>query len=257
MRPEGGSKKKFYLLGTDYVFPRTANKILRAFLSSRGIPGSSIIEEYTPFGHSDYQEIVRKILNLGIAGDAAVLSTIASDSNIAFYQEAAAQGVRSSQIPIMAFSIAEDELRAMGPAAAMEGHLAGWNYFQSVDIPENRAFVEAFKRRYGATRVTDDPIEASYSGVYAWKAAVEKAGSFDVNRVREALSGLSFNAPAGAKRIDKENHHTAKPFYIGRIRADGQFDLIYKSPSLIEPESYSQYLASPRVNTPFSPPPLR
>jgi hypothetical protein len=207
------------------------------------VPEQNIVEEYTPFSHTDYQSIVRKIGDFGRNGDAAVLSTIAFDSNIPFYREFASQGMRPSQIPIMAFSIAEDELRVIGSdgLGPMAGHLAAWNYFQSIDTPDNRAFVQNFKNRFGQARVTDDPIEAAYSGVYAWKAAVEKAGSFEVNRVREALMGLKFNSPAGPKGI-QQNHHTAKPFFVGRIRPDGQFDIIYKSADLIEPESFSRYI---------------
>jgi urea transport system substrate-binding protein len=248
MKPDGGTKKKFYLLGTDYVFPRTANKILKAYLLSVGVPESSIVEEYTPFGHADYQTIVGKIKEFGKAGDAAVLSTINGDSNVPFYKEFANQGLKAEQIPIMAFSVAEDELRSM-ETEHLVGHLAAWNYYQSVDTPENKAFVEAFKSYAeakglpgGRNRVTDDPIEAAYFGVYVWKAAVEKAGSFEVGPVTKGALGLEFDAPGGKKKMHAENHHTFKPVYIGKIRADGQFDVISKSPGLVEPEAFSHYL---------------
>jgi urea transport system substrate-binding protein len=253
MRPEGGSRKKFYLLGTDYVFPRTANKILKAYLKSVGVPDASIAEEYTPFGHADYQTIVGKIKEFGKNKDAVVLSTINGDSNVPFYKEFANQGLTADQVPIMAFSVAEDELRSM-ETEHLVGHLAAWNYYQSLDTPENKAFVERFKAYAaakglpgGRSRVTDDPIEAAYFGVYVWKAAVEKAKSFDVDKVTPAILGLEFDAPGGRKRMHPGNHHTYKPVYIGRIRSDGQFDVISKSPGLVEPEAFSHYLKSSAV----------
>jgi urea transport system substrate-binding protein len=248
MKKEGGEKKKFYLLGTDYVFPRTANKILKAYLLSVGVPEKNIIEEYTPFGHNDYQTIVGKIKEFGKAGDAAVLSTINGDSNVPFYKEFANQGLTADKVPIMAFSVAEDELRAM-ETASLVGHLAAWNYYQSIDTPENKAFVDAFKAYAeakglpgGKNRVTDDPIEAAYFGVYVWKAAVEKANSFEVDAVVPAVLGLEFDAPGGKKKMHATNHHTYKPVYIGKIRADGQFDVISKSDGLVEPEAFSRYI---------------
>src|SRR5688572_27717091 len=248
MSADGGSKKKFYLLGTDYVFPRTANRILKAFLLSTGVPEANIVEEYTPFGHADYQTIVAKIKEFGKAGDATVLSTINGDSNVPFYKEFANQGLTASQVPVMAFSVAEDELRSM-ETEHLVGHLAAWNYYQSIDTPQNKKFVSAFKAYAqskslpgGTARVTDDPIEAAYFGVYVWKAAVEKAQSFDVDKVTPAILGLEFEAPGGAKKMHTTNHHTYKPVYIGKIRADGQFDIIWNTPGLVEPEAYSKYL---------------
>src|ERR1043165_6049411 len=170
MSPDGGGYKKFYLLGTDYVFPRTANKVLKAFLKSKGVPDEYIMEEYTPFHHQDYQTIVAKIKKFAAGGKACVLSTINGDSNVPFYKEFANQGLTSADCPIMAFSVAEDELRAMD-VPPLVGHLACWNYFQSVDTPENKKFVKAFKDYCiknnlpgGKSRVTDDPIEAAYFG---------------------------------------------------------------------------------------------
>jgi urea transport system substrate-binding protein len=254
MSAEGGSKKKFYLLGTDYVFPRTANRILKAFLLSVGVPETDIVEEYTPFGHADYQTIVAKIKDFGKDGDAAVLSTINGDSNVPFYKEFANQGLTADQVPVMAFSVAEDELRSM-ETEHLVGHLAAWNYFQSLDSPGNQKFVQAFKAYAqtkglpgGASRVTDDPIEAAYFGVYVWKAAVEKAQSFDVAQVTPAILGLEFDAPGGPKRMHATNHHTYKPVYIGKIRADGQFDVIWNTDGLVEPEAYSRYLKTASAN---------
>ncbi|MCS6969484.1 MAG: urea ABC transporter substrate-binding protein [Planctomycetota bacterium] len=233
--------KKFYLLGTDYVFPRTANKVLKAMLKSRGIPDSNIIERYTPFGHKDYQTIVAEIKQFARGGGACVLSTINGDSNVPFYKEFANQGLTSADCPIMAFSVAEDELRAM-EVPPLVGHYAAWNYFMSIDTPENRAFVKAFQDRYGKDRVTSDPIEAAYYGVYVWKAAVEKAGSFEVDKVREAVYGLEFDAPGGRKRMHANNQHTWKPVYIGEIQRNGQFKIVWRSKGLVEPDSYSKFL---------------
>lgn len=247
MMDEMGSKK-FYLLGTDYVFPRTANKVLKAFLKSKGVADENIIEEYTPFHHQDYQTIVAKIKEFAASGDACVLSTINGDSNVPFYKEFANQGLTSDDCPIMAFSVAEDELRAMDVPPLL-GHLACWNYFQSIDTAENKKFVDAFKAYCaknslpgGSNRVTDDPIEAAYYGVYVWKAAVEKAGTFEVDKVREAVYGLEFDAPGGKKQMHPVNQHTLKPVYIGEILKDGQFKIIYQSEGLVSPDSYSSYL---------------
>lgn len=240
--------KKFYLLGTDYVFPRTANKVLKAYLKSKGVPDANIIEEYTPFHHQDYQSIVAKIKAFAATGDACVLSTINGDSNVPFYKEFANQGLTAEDCPIVAFSVAEDELRAM-EVPPLVGHLAAWNYFQSIATPENREFVKNFKKYCarnglpgGVKRVTDDPIEAAYFGVKVWAAAVEKAGSFDVDKVREAVYGLEFDAPGGKKKMHPTNQHTFKPVYIGEIRKDGQFKVVYKSDGLVEPDSYSALL---------------
>ena len=247
MMEEVGAKK-FYLLGTDYVFPRTANKVLKAYLKTKGVPDENIVEEYTQFHHQDYQTIVSKIKKFAAGGDACVLSTINGDSNVPFYKEFANQGLTSDDCPIMAFSVAEDELRAMD-VPPLVGHLAAWNYFQSINTPENKKFVKNFKAFCereglpgGSKRVTDDPIEAAYFGVYVWKAAVEKAGSFDVDKVREAVYGLEFDAPGGKKMMHASNQHTLKPVYIGEIKKNGQFKIIYKSDGLVSPDSFSRYL---------------
>jgi len=247
MSKEGGEFKKFYLLGTDYVFPRTANKILRAMLLAKGVPEANIMEEYTPFHHQDYQTIVGKIKKFASSGDAAVLSTINGDSNVPFYKEFVNQGITSEDVPIMAFSVAEDELRGMD-TSALVGHLAAWNYFQSIDTPENKKFVTNFKAYCkrnglpgGESRVTDDPIEAAYFGVYFWKMAVEKAGTTDVDAVRKAAYGLEFMAPGGKKKLDEVNHHTYKPVLIGEIQKDGQFRVVWKTDGLVRAEPWSQY----------------
>jgi len=248
MSDDGGAYKKFYLLGTDYVFPRTANKVLKAFLKAKGVPDENVMEEYTPFHHQDYQTIVGKIKAFAKGGKACVLSTINGDSNVPFYKEFANQGLTSADCPIMAFSVAEDELRAMD-VPPLVGHLACWNYFMSIDTPENKAFIAAFQAYCaknnlpgGKDRVTDDPIEAAYYGVYVWKAACEKAKSFDVDKVRDAVYGLEFDAPGGKKKMDEKNQHTWKPVYVGEILKDGQFKIVWKSKGLVHPDSYSTYL---------------
>jgi urea transport system substrate-binding protein len=250
MSEKGGGYKKFYLLGTDYVFPRTANKILKAFLLSKGIPKENIIEEYTPFHHQDYQTIISKIKRFAADGKACILSTINGDSNVPFYKEFANQGLSSATCPIMAFSVAEDELRSMD-TEFLVGHLAAWNYFQSNDLPENKKFVADFKAFCakkglpgGDKRVTDDPICWAYTGVYLWAKAVEKAGSFEVSKVRNALYSLDFTSPDGLVKMDPRNHHLAKPVVIGEIKPDGQFDIIWKSAGLVDPQPWSP-LTSP------------
>lgn len=247
MSEEGGGYKKFYLLGTDYVFPRTANTILKNFLLAKGVPAANIIEEYTPFHHQDYQTIVSKIKRFAASGNACVLSTINGDSNVPFYKEFANQGLSADTCPIMAFSVAEDELRAMD-TEFLVGHLAAWNYFQSEKLPDNYKFVENFKKYCAvnklpgaSARVTDDPICWSYTGLYLWKQAVEKAGSFEVEKVIAALSDMEFDSPAGKVKMHASNHHLAKPALIGEIRPDGQFDIISRMDSLVVPEPFSEY----------------
>ena len=238
--------EKFALLGTDYVYPRTTNKILRAMLLANGVPAANIGEEYAPFHHQDYQTIVGKLRLFARRGDAAVFCTINGDSYVPFYSEFANQGLRSEDCPIMAFSVAEDELRGMD-TSALVGHLAAWNYYQSVDSPGNKKFVSNFKAYCkkkglpgGDKRVTDDPIEAAYFGVDVWRKAVEKAGSTKVDAVRKAVYGLEFDAPGGKKKMDEGNHHTYKPVLIGEIRKDGQFTIVSKT-DLVRAEPWSVY----------------
>jgi urea transport system substrate-binding protein len=247
MSPAGGSKKKFFLLGTDYVFPRTANKVLKAFLLAKGVPAENIMEEYTPFHYQDYQTIVGQIKDFAKGGGACVLSTVNGDSNVPFYKEFANQGLTAADCPIMAFSVAEDELRAMD-VPPLVGHYACWNYFQCLKNPENIKFVKDFKKYCadnslpgGADRVTDDPIDDAYTGVYLWKAAVEKCGSFDVDKVRQAVYGMQFDSPGGMIKM-ADNQHMYKPVYVGQILKNGQFKIVWKSKGLVKPEPYSPYL---------------
>ncbi len=242
MSKDGGEYKKFYLLGTDYVYPRTTNKILRAMLLAKGVPAKNIKEEYTPFHHQDYQTIVQKIKAFSRGGGACVISTINGDSNVPFYKEFSNQGLTSGDVPIMAFSVAEDELRGMD-TSALVGHLAAWNYYQSVKTPQNKKFVAAFKAYCEKNKLPGgkDRVEAAYFGVYLWKQAVEKAKTTDVDAVRKAAYGQEFLAPGGTVKLDARNHHTHKPVLIGEILKNGQFDVIWKSKGLVKPEPWSEY----------------
>jgi urea transport system substrate-binding protein len=232
MSKDGGSKKKFYLLGSDYIFPRTANLIIVKYLESKGL--KPVAEEYTPLGHLEYANVVQAIKK---TEPDVIFSTINGDSNVNFYNELAAQGITADKIPVVAVSVGEDELRGLDPAK-VKGHLAAWNYFQSIDTPKNKEFVKKFQDKYGKDRVTDDPIEAAYMMVYFWKMAVEKAGSTEVDKVREAFkSNIEFDAPGGKVKLDPKTQHTYKPFLMGKIRDDKQFDVVYRTP-LLEPIPY-------------------
>jgi urea transport system substrate-binding protein len=232
---EGGSKKRFYLLGSDDIFPRTANFIVVKYLQSVGL--QPVGERYTPMGHKDYKSIVQDIKR---AAPDVIFSSISGDSNVYFFNELSGQGITADQVPVVFVNIGEDELRSLLPSA-VKGHLAARNYFQSVNTPRNKEFVQKFQDEFGWERVTDGPIEAAYFQVYLWKLAVEKAGSTDVDKVRAALqSGIEYDAPEGKVKVDPKTQHTYKRFRMGRVRADRQFDIIYESPSWIEPEPYPQ-----------------
>lgn len=227
-------KKKFYLLGSDYVYPRTTNLVLKEYLASKGIPASSIKEIYTPFGHTDYQQIVAEIKQFGASGDAAVVSTLNGDTNVPFFRELANAGIKSEDIPVISFSVSEDEFRGL-PTKDLVGHLGAWSYFMSIDTPANDKFKKDFFAWLEKStvpgiekrgRVTNSPMVLSYVGVYLWKAAVEKAGTFDVDAVREALeAGVSFDGPGGTVTTQK-NHHVTKNVYVGETLADGQFKIL-------------------------------
>ncbi|OUY08931.1 urea ABC transporter substrate-binding protein [Acinetobacter populi] len=249
MGDEGGKAERFVLLGTDYVYPRTTNQILRAFLKSKGVAEKDIMEEYTPFGHSNYQTIVANIKKFAAGKKTAVISTINGDSNVPFYRELGNQGIKASDIPVMAFSVGEEELRGID-TKPLVGHLAAWNYFMSVKNPTNAKFIKDYKqfavdyKLPNADKVvTNDPMEATYVGIHMWKQAVEKAGSTEVDKVREAMKGQTYAAPSGyTLKMDEENHHLWKPVMIGQIRADGQFDVVYKTPEVIRAENWSPYI---------------
>lgn len=224
--------KKFFLLGSDYVFPRTANKIIKAQLAAQG--GELIAEEYTPLGHTDYSTIVNKIK---AAKPDVVFNTLNGDSNVAFFKELKASGITSKDLTTCSVSVAEEEIRGIG-ADNMAGHLVSWNYYQTTDTPENKAFVEKYKAKYGSDRVTDDPIEAAYINVYLWAEAVKKAGSTEVAKVKEAAKGLEFKAPEGTVKIEGENQHLWKPVRIGEVQPDGLIKEIWSTAESVKPDPY-------------------
>ncbi|MDB5775337.1 MAG: urtA [Herbaspirillum sp.] len=249
MSKDGGGAKRFVLLGTDYVYPRTTNKILRAFLHSKGVKDTDIDEVYTPFGHSDYQTIVANIKKFSAGGKTAVISTINGDSNVPFYKELGNAGLKASDVPVVAFSVGEEELRGVD-TKPLVGNLAAWNYFESLKNPTNAEFIKKWKAYAvehklpnASTVVTNDPMEATYVGIHMWKQAVEKAHSTDTDKVIAAMSGQKFKAPSGYElEMDKSNHHLHKPVMIGEIRADGQFNVVNKTKTTIRAQPWSPYI---------------
>ncbi len=251
MSKDGGEAKRFVLLGTDYVYPRTTNKILRAFLKSKGVADADIMEEYTPFGHSDYQTIIAKIKKFSSEGKkTAVVSTINGDSNVPFYKELGNAGLKATDVPVVAFSVGEEELRGVD-TKPLVGHLAAWNYFMSLKNPQNEKFVKMYKEwavknklPNAGTVVTNDPMEATYVGIHMWKQAVEKAKSTDVDKVIPAVAGQNFAAPSGyTLKMDETNHHLWKPVFIGEIKADGQFNVVWKTKGPIRAQPWSPFIA--------------
>lgn len=224
--------KKFFLLGSDYVFPRTANKIIKAQLKAMG--GELVAEEYTPLGHTDYSTIVNKVKT---AKPDVVFNTLNGDSNVAFFKQLKDAGITSKDITTLSVSIAEEEIRGIG-AENMKGHLVSWNYYQTTDTPENKEFVRKYKAKYGENRVTDDPIEAAYIQVYLWAEAVKKAGSTDVAKVKEAAKGLEFKAPEGLVKIEGENQHLWKPVRIGEVQEDGLIKEIWSTGESVKPDPF-------------------
>jgi len=250
MSEEGGGAKRFVLLGTDYVYPRTTNKILRAFLKSKGVSDADILEDYTPFGHADYQTIIARIKQFAAEGKkTAVVSTINGDSNVPFYKELGNAGLKATDVPVVAFSVGEEELRGVDTKPLL-GHLAAWNYFMSVDNPQNKAFIDKYRAwakknavPNADTVVTNDPMEATYVGLHMWKQAVEKAGSIEVDKVIAAMGGQTFKAPSGfTLTMDATNHHLHKPVLIGEVRADGQFDVVWQTRQPIRAQPWSPFI---------------
>jgi urea transport system substrate-binding protein len=249
MSPEGGGAKRWFLLGTDYVYPRTTNKILRAFLKSKGVKESDIEEVYTPFGHSDYQTIVANIKKFSAGGKTAVVSTINGDSNVPFYKELGNAGLKATDVPVVAFSVGEEELRGID-TKPLVGHLAAWNYFMSVKNAQNTAFIKMYKDWAKANKVpnlgtvvTNDPMEATYVGIHMWAQAVKKAGTTDVDKVRQAMYGQTFKSPSGfTLTMDKSNHHLHKPVMIGEILPNGQFQVVWKTDKPIRAQPWSPFI---------------
>ena len=240
---EGGEAKRIVLLGTDYVYPRTTNKILRSYLNAKGIADADIMENYTPFGHSDWQTIVAQVKEFASQGKkTAVVSTINGDANVPFYKELANQGIKAEDIPVVAFSVGEEELAGLD-AGPLVGHLAAWNYFMSVDTPENDAFIKAWHAFIkDEKRVTNDPMEAHYIGFKMWVQAVEQAGTTDVDAVRQAMYGQTVKNLTGGTAVMNTNHHLSKPVLIGEILEDGQFEIVSATDDVVVGDAWSDFI---------------
>ena len=250
MSKAGGGAKRWVLLGTDYVYPRTTNKILRAYLKSNGVADKDIDEKYTPFGHADYQTIVADIKKFSAGGKTAVVSTINGDSNVPFYKELGNAGLKAKDVPVVAFSVGEEELRGVD-AKPLVGHLAAWNYFMSLKNPDNTAFIKKWSEYAKAKNIpghkdkplTNDPMEATYIGINMWKQAVEKAKSTDPEKVIAAMAGQTFKAPSGiVSKMDEKNHHLHKSVFIGEIKPDGQFNVVWKTPGPVQAKPWSPFI---------------
>ncbi len=242
--------ERWVLAGTDYVYPQTTNKILEAFLKAHGVADEDIMINYTPFGHSDWQTIVSEIKAFGSTGrKTAVVSTINGDANVPFYRELANQGISAEDIPVVAFSVGEEELAGLD-TAPLVGHLAAWNYFMSVDTPENAEFIETWHAFIGdEERVTNDPMEAHYIGFNMWVKAVEAAGTTDPDAVIDAIVGVEVPNLTGGTSVMLPNHHITKPVLIGEIQADGQFDVVWETEDLVPGEAWSKYIPESAVLT--------
>ncbi|HLV82889.1 MAG TPA: urea ABC transporter substrate-binding protein [Devosia sp.] len=244
---ENEGVERWVLAGTDYVYPQTTNKILEQYLMDKGVAKEDIMINYTPFGHSDWQTIVSDIKSFGSTGKkTAVVSTINGDANVPFYKELANQGIKAEDIPVVAFSVGEEELAGFD-TTPLVGHLAAWNYFQSVDIPENAAFIEAWQSFMGnPDKVTNDPMEATVIGFNLWVQAVEKAGTTDTDAVLDAIIGLETPNLTGGVATMLPNHHITKPVLIGEIQADGQFEVVSES-DLVPGDAWSDFLPESKM----------
>ena len=243
MSKDGGEARRIALLGTDYVYPRTTNRILRAFLNSKGIADADIMEEYTPFGHSDWQGIVARVKRFAGEGKrTAIVSTINGDANVPFYRELGNQGIKAEDIPSVAFSVGEEELAGID-TKPLVGHLAAWNYFMSVNNPANTEFKNQWQAYIkNPRRVTNDPMEATLVGFKMWAQAVAKAGTTAVDAVREAMYGQKVDAPCGYTLEMHRNHHLSKPVMIGEVLENGQFNTVWKTPGPIVAENWSPFI---------------
>jgi urea transport system substrate-binding protein len=243
MGEEGGGAKRWVLEGTDYVYPRTTNKILEAFLKSKGVAADDIKINYTPFGYSDWQTEVAAIKQFAASGKkTAVVSTINGDANVPFYKELSNAGIKASDIPVVAFSVGEEELAGID-TKNLVGHLAAWNYFESVKNPTNEGFIKQWQAFIkNPKRVTNDPMEAHYIGFKMWTQAVRQAGTTDVDAVRQAMYGQKVQAPSGFTSVMNTNHHLSKPVMIGEIRPDGQFDVVWQTKEPIKADAWSPHL---------------
>jgi len=240
---ENEKVQRWVLAGTDYVYPRTTNKILEAYLKAKGVKAEDIMINYTPFGHSDWQTIVADIKKFGSAGKkTAVVSTINGDANVPFYKELGNQGIKATDIPVVAFSVGEEELAGLD-TKPLVSHLAAWNYFESVDTPENKDFIAKWQAyTKNPKRTTNDPMEAHVIGFNMWVKAVEKAGSTDPSKVIDAMIGVSVPNLTGGLSTMMPNHHITKPVLIGEIKADGQFNTVWQTPGTVVANEWSPYL---------------
>jgi urea transport system substrate-binding protein len=243
MSRDGGEVRRWVLLGTDYVYPRTTNRILSAYLATEGVAPDDITTIYTPFGHSDWREIVARIKALGSQGKrTAVISTLNGDANTYFYRELIAQQVKPNTLPVMALSVGERELLVVG-TTGLAGQLAAWNYFQSVTSPENETFVKMWADfNQQRDKTTNDPMEATLIGFRMWVQAVSQAGTADVNAVRQAMYGQRIKAPSGFEVVMNTNHHLSKPAMIGKLNSAGTFDVMWRSINPIKPSVWSRYI---------------
>jgi urea transport system substrate-binding protein len=240
--------KRWVLAGTDYVYPRTTNKILEAYLKAKGVAAEDIMINYTPFGHADWQSIVADIKKFGSAGKkTAVVSTINGDANVPFYKELGNQGVSAADIPVVAFSVGEEELSGID-TKPLVGHLAAWNYFMSVDAPVNAEFIKSWKTFIkNDKRVTNDPMEAHYIGFNMWVKAVEAAGSTDSTAVQKAIIGVEAPNLSGGTSKMLANHHITKPVLIGEIQEDGQFETVWQTEGLVPGDAWSDFLPDSKI----------
>jgi urea transport system substrate-binding protein len=236
--------KRWVLAGTDYVYPRTTNQILEAYLKSKGVAADDIMINYTPFGHADWQNIVASIKKFGSAGKkTAVVSTINGDANVPFYKELGNQGIKATDIPVVAFSVGEEELAGIDTKPLL-GHLAAWNYFESVDNPDNKKFIDEWHTfTQKPKRTTNDPMEAHYIGFNMWVKGVEKAGTTNADDVIDALLGVAVPNLSGGYSAMMPNHHITKPVLIGEIQDDGQFNIVSQTPGLVVAQEWSPYVA--------------
>jgi len=243
MSADGGSVKRWVLEGTDYVYPRTTNKILEAYLKQKGVADEDILINYTPFGFSDWQTEVSKIKAFGSAGKkTAVVSTVNGDANVPFYKELGNQGIKATDIPVVAFSVGEEELAGLD-TKPLVGHLAAWNYFESIKTPANAAFIKEWHDfTKNPKRTTNDPMEAHYIGFNMWVQAVQKAGTTDPDKVIAALPGIKQANLTGGISEMLPNHYITKPVFIGEIRGDGQFNVVWKTKGLVPGDAWSPYL---------------
>ncbi|MGZ8411052.1 MAG: urea ABC transporter substrate-binding protein [Hyphomicrobium sp.] len=242
MSQEGGGAQRWVLLGTDYVYPRTTNKILRAYLKSKGVAEKDIDEKYTPFGHADYQTIVADVKKFAQGGKTAVVSTINGDSNVPFYKELGNAGLKAKDVPVVAFSVGEEELAGLD-TKPLVGHLAAWNYFMSVDTPENKELIGNWHTFIkNPKRVTNDPMEAHYIGFNMWVQAVQQAGNANVDAVRQAMYGQKVKNLTGGTALMNANHHLSKPVLIGEIQPNGQFDVVWQTKDEVVGDAWSNFI---------------